>query len=523
MRICTVSEIRDMDRAAIEHFGIPEEILMENAGIAVCTAIDKELGISGRSFLVFCGAGNNGGDGLVIARKLFSLGAAVKIFLMGTGEKYKGAARLNLSIARRLPIEIIELSDPSSLNGELERCDAVVDALFGTGLDRDISGNYAQTIELINKSGKTVFSVDTPSGVNGDTGGILGAAVKADYTVTFGLPKLGNVLYPGSLFCGRLLVTHISFPPALHASEAIKIQTNDPLPLPERDPAGHKGSFGDVLFIAGASGYYGAPSLAALSFLKAGGGYSRLAAPCSIVPYLANTAAEVVFVPQKETPAGALSFENRQGLLEMGNSADMVVMGPGVSLAKETQDLIRYLSSEIRRPLLIDGDGLTAVSSDPDIIGARNDPTIMTPHPGEMSRLTGLSIKDIKDNPINIVREMCKRLKATIVLKGARSIIGHPDGTAYLNLSGNSGMATAGSGDVLTGAIAAMYGLGLPVEQAARNGVFAHGIAGDLAAAEKGPDGIVARDILEKLPIALQHMRKGTWRALGRYEIEIIL
>ena len=520
MKIATVSEMRDMDRGAIEHHGIPEEILMENAGMAVCRIIESQTGITGCRFIIFCGAGNNGGDGLVIARKLFSEGASVKVFLLGDMEKYAGAASLNLAICKKASIPLIKLIGAQSLDEEIDGSDAIIDAIFGTGLVREVTGVYAEVIGKINKSGKSVFAVDIPSGINGNDGRILGTAVKADFTVTFGLPKLGNILFPGFSHCGSLYVSHISFPPSLYDSETIKVELNEPCPLPPRDTAGHKGSFGDVLFIAGASSYYGAPSLAAESFLKTGGGYARLAAPSSIVPFLAGILREAVYIPLKETLPGSIALENLNLLIDIARNCDMVVLGPGVSLDKETQGLVRILAREIERPLLIDGDGLTALAGDKEILRNRSAPTVLTPHRGEMSRLSGCSTDQIAAGPIAVLKDMCSRLNSIIVLKGAHSLIGSPDGTAFINMTGNSGMATPGAGDVLTGAIAAMHGLGLPVESAVRNGVFVHGLAGDLAAAEVGEDGMIAGDITEKLPAAVTLMRRSAWRTAGRYEIE---
>jgi NAD(P)H-hydrate epimerase len=327
--------------------------------------------------------------------------------------------------------------------------------------------------------------------------------------VTFGLPKPGNLLYPGYELGGRLYVSHISFPPALYNADTLKIALNQPIALPPRNPQGHKGTFGDVLFIAGAASYFGAPAFAAMSFLKAGGGYSRLAAPASMIPFLATRGGEIVFVPQQETSARSLALSNKPALLELAARADMVVLGPGLSLHEETQQLARELMQEIETPLLIDGDGLTALSKERTILTQRRAPTILTPHLGEMSRLTALPVPDIDTRKIDILRQTATELQAIIVLKGAHSLIGHPDARVYINLSGNSGMATAGSGDVLTGTIAAMFGLGLALPEAVQKGVFLHGLAGDLAALDKGEDGLTAQDLLDYLPYAVQLDRQG--------------
>jgi NAD(P)H-hydrate epimerase len=337
----------------------------------------------------------------------------------------------------------------------------------------------------------------------------MGTAVKADYTVAFGLPKIGNVLFPGYDLGGKLHVTHISFPPSMYKTDSMKVEINLPVPLPPRNKSGHKGAFGDVLFIAGASSYFGAPYFAALSFLKAGGGYSRLAAPRSMTPFIATKGSEIVFVPQKETTSGSISLENKGPLLELADKVDMVVLGPGLSLEEETQQLARELAREITKPLLLDGDGITALCGDLQIINERKAETILTPHLGEMSRITNMSASELDADKIGVLQRTSKELNATVVLKGAHSLIGCPDERIYINMSGNSGMASAGSGDVLTGTIAALFGLGLSLEEAVKKGVFLHGFAGDLAAEDEGEDGITAQDILDYLPLSVKMDREG--------------
>ncbi len=515
MKVSRVSEIRALDRTAIEEFGIVEELLMENAGQAVYFVLLKEFGVRDKNFLVFSGVGNNGGDGFVVARKIHSNGGAVKVFILGDQNKFKGAAKTNLDIVSRLLIEVRRLESIEAVKMDVAHCDGIVDAILGTGLTRDVEGLYRDVVELINESGKTVFSVDIPSGVHGDTGQIMGAAVKADYTVTFGLPKVGNMLFPGYDLCGRLYVSHISFPPSMYNADSLKVEINRPVKLLPRDTNGHKGDFGEVLFVAGASGYFGAPYFAALSFLKAGGGYSRLAAPAAITPFIASKGSEIVFVPQQETGSGSIALQNKRVLLELSERMDMVVLGPGLSLEEETQQLVRELAREIKKPLLIDGDGITALCKDLPIIKEREAETILTPHLGEMSRITKMSVREIDANKINVLQRTARELNAVIVLKGAHSLIGYPDERVFINMSGNSGMATAGSGDVLTGTIAAMFGLGLSLQDAVRKGVFVHGLSGDLAAEDKGEDGITAQDILDYLPLAVKMDREGLNETLG--------
>ena len=296
MKVSRISEMRALDRTAIEKYGIVEELLMENAGEAVYFVLSKEFGIKDKKFLVFCGMGNNRGDGFVVARKIHSNGGAVKVFILGDQSKFRGAAKINLDIVSRLPTEVRKIESIEAIKVDVAHCDAIVDAILGTGITRDVKGLYRDAIELINESGKTVFSVDIPSGVHGDTGKVMGTAVKADYTVTFGLPKMGNMLFPGYDLGGKLYVSHISFPPSIYNADSLKVEINHPVKLPLRDKNAHKGDFGEVLFIAGAASYFGAPYFSALSFLKAGSGYSRLAAPESITPFIANKGSESVWL-----------------------------------------------------------------------------------------------------------------------------------------------------------------------------------------------------------------------------------
>ncbi|MBN1956415.1 MAG: NAD(P)H-hydrate dehydratase [Anaerolineae bacterium] len=509
MKVSRVSEMRELDRRATVEFGIAAELLMENAGHAVYHALRDEFGVAGRRLVIFCGMGNNGGDGLVVARKAHSSGGTVTVFVLGDPDRFKGAAKTNFDVVSRLPIAVQRLETAAAAAAAVARCDVIVDAILGTGLTGEVTGLYRKVIELINGSGKPVLSVDIPSGVHGDTGQVMGAAVKADVTVTFGLPKIGNVLFPGYDLGGKLYVSHISFPPLMYDADALQVGLSSLAELAPRAPDGHKGDFGQALFIAGAAGYLGAPYFSAMSFLKAGGGYSRLAAPRSIAPFIAVRGGEIVLHPQAETAAGSIALQNRLDLLALAGQVDVVVLGPGLSLDPETQQLARELAAEIDRPLLVDGDGITAVAQDLAVVKGRGAETILTPHLGEMARLTGRSVREIDDDKIDTLQRTAAALNATVVLKGAHSLIGHPDGRVFVNTSGNSGMATAGSGDVLAGTIAAMFGLGLPLPAAARQGVFVHGLAGDLAAGERGEDGITAQDILDNLPAAMKAIRHG--------------
>jgi len=511
MKISTVEQMRALDREAITKYGIPDSLLMENAGHAVYFVIlNLFRHLEGRRFTIFCGPGNNGGDGLVVARKLNSNGAAVTIFLLGEEEKFKGTAKENLEIVKKLSIPLKRLSFIGQVPEVLADSDAVVDAMLGTGLSRLVGGLYREAVGAINHAGKPVFSVDIPSGINGDTGQVMGEAVRADYTVTFGLPKQGNLLYPGFEYCGRLFVTHISFPPKLIEKKEIRMETGVPPGISSRAPESHKGDYGKVLFIAGSQNYLGAPRFSALSFLKAGGGLAYLATPKSLAPFLGSAAPELVLFPLWETETGSVSDKNLEGLLTLSERMDMVIIGPGLSLDEPTQTLVRALVEKLLVPVLLDGDGITAVAGFHEGIAGRHAPTILTPHLGEMSRLTGKSVEEIKKRRIDILRETATAMSAEIVLKGAHSLVGSGDGKVWLNLSGNPGMATAGSGDVLTGCIGAMAGRGMPLRDTVRTGVFLHGLAGDLAAEEKGEDGVTAGDLMAMLPRAVKTFRESS-------------
>jgi ADP-dependent NAD(P)H-hydrate dehydratase / NAD(P)H-hydrate epimerase len=523
MKVASVAEMRAMDRHAAEKLSIREDILMEQAGMAAYCVLSREAAVEGLRCVIMCGPGNNGGDGFVVARLLHANGARVKVFLAGAEGKFKGAAKSNLDIIKKLPIEIDRIESAAAVRNEIMHSQVLVDALLGTGLDREVTGLFGDLIRLMNESGKKILSLDIPSGINGDTGAVMGAAVRADYTVTFGLPKIGNMLYPGYGHCGKLHLTHISFPPSLHDDGKLKIQLNGHIPLPLRPPDAHKGMMGKALFIAGSASYFGAPYFSALSFLKAGGGYAYLATPRSMAPVIAQKGSEIVFLPQDETPAGSISLKNKKQLLALADNMDMVVIGPGLSLEDETCRLVRELAGAIKKPLLIDGDGISALSNNLKVIRQRQAPTVLTPHLGEMTRLAKQDITVVESHKIPVLQKTADELGAILVMKGAHSLIGAPDGQVFINLSGNPGMATAGSGDVLTGAIAAMFGLGLPLEEAVRKGVFIHGFAGDLAAADRGEDGITASDVLEYLPLALKHDREGIKEPFkGRYEIPLV-
>lgn len=507
MRVSTVDEMRQLDQRAVSELGIPEALLMENAANGVYRVVRDVYGVTGRRLAVVCGTGNNGGDGLAAARLLRASGGQPEVLLLGGIDRLGETARLNydMAVASGVPVRVD--GDPDDLPAMLHRAHVVIDAVLGTGISGEVRGRAGKVIELLGESGRPVVSVDIPSGVNGNTGEVCGRAVRAAHTVTFGLPKRGSLLFPGAAQCGELWVTPISFAPELVGSAGIPVAVNLPPALPDRPPHGHKGTFGDVLVVAGAASYYGAPVLAAGAVLRAGGGYVRLAAPDVVVPHLAAPGSEIVFQPMPSTAQGSLARSAGDQLVELGRAVDLAIIGPGLSLSSETAELVRWLVRELEVPALIDGDGLSALAEEIGLVAERDQPTVLTPHPGEMARLRGATVADVVRDPIAAATQLASSVGATVVLKGAHSVIASPDGEVRINPTGNSGMGTAGSGDVLTGTIAAMVGLGLGVSEAVRAGVLVHGLAGDLAAEELGADGMVASDILDLLPAAVAMYR----------------
>ncbi|MCF8053673.1 MAG: NAD(P)H-hydrate dehydratase [Deltaproteobacteria bacterium] len=516
MKVVSVAEMQALDYAAINELGIPEEVLMENAGIAVARlllAIKPDLRTS--QTLVVCSTGNNGGDGLVIARQLHSLGVKVRVLIVGNPAKCTGAAKTNLrALSNIVAIPLLHALSSADIQESLKDVDIVVDALLGTGIDRPVEGIFAAIIRAINDA-KTpppktykknlVVSVDIPSGINGNTGAIMGEAIRADVTVTLGLPKLGLLLSPGFEHCGKIYLSRISFPLSYQNPQALKISINEYLPLPPRLPQAHKKSVGTALIVAGSNNYRGAAYLAGAAFLRSGGGYATLASVPDVISLVAFRCPEIVVFPCKGQD-GALSLTELPTILALAERAGMVILGPGLSLAPQAQALAQALIAKIKCPLVIDGDAISALANAPTL--KRTLPTIITPHAGEIARLARITVAEVEANRVAVVGRLSRELGAHIVLKGPHSLISSPDGRIFINLTGNAGMATAGTGDVLTGIIAGMYGAGLSLEEALRKAVYIHGLAGDLASKSKGESGMIASDLLDSIPLALQHDQK---------------
>ena len=513
MRIVTAHTMQEIDKKAITEYGIPGLQLMENAGRCCVEEIIAEFGLKGRA-VVLAGKGNNGGDGYVIARLLGQKGWNVTVIILADSDQIGGDAATNLEMLSDSIISYCTHEGQLSTlhREEIFQADVIVDALLGTGLSSDVSGIYLEAIGLMNASGHPIVSVDIPSGIHGTTGRVLGGSVRAYITVTFAFAKLGHVLYPGAEHSGRLVVADIGIPPQLMETvsgyDFLNEDTMCPM-LHRRDRQAHKGHFGHCLIIAGSTGKTGAAALTANSAVRTGSGLVTLAAAESIHPVLEMKTTEVMTAPLPDSGSGHLTNSAFPVIKKLLVGKDAVAIGPGLDRRPGTYALVQNLVESVALPMVIDADGLNALAEDMTVLKRKKTKQIiLTPHPGEMSRLLGTSIPDVEVIRISAAQEFARNYGVFLVLKGARTIIASPDGTVAINGSGNPGMATGGMGDVLTGIIVSLLGQGYVAWDACRLGVFLHGFAADMVAEEKGEIGINASDVLEKLPYAYNKLLK---------------
>jgi len=509
MKLCTPSQMQNIDRRAINELKIPGLNLMEAAGDKTAEAIlHRYGGVRHKKITIVCGKGNNGGDGFVVARYLHQHEALISLFLIGEKSAVKGDALANLERVQKLGMTIIEIADASLFDIPAD-CSIIVDAIFGTGFSGEIEAPYDEIIEKMNIHPASIVAVDAPSGLNGATGEISEPIIKAQMTVTFGLPKLGQLIYPGKSYCGELVVADIGFPYRAIADENIKFNVlmNDEssMLLPHRAPDSHKGDFGKLFVMAGSEGYTGAAALTAEAGLRSGTGLVILGCPSGLNDILEMKLTEVITKPLPQVRnRRCFALRGLGEVREMVKWADAIAVGPGIGAYQETRELIFRLISKLDKPSVFDADALNILARDMDYLGAHSAPLVISPHPGEMSRLTGKAIEDIQKNRINIALEFAEEFNLVCILKGAPSVIAAPSGQAWLNPNGNDGMATAGSGDVLTGLIGGFLAQGLMDIDAAVLGCFIHGKAGDLASVHLGNRGMIAGDILRMVPEALR-------------------
>ena len=517
MKILTAHQMRNIDRRAISRYHVSGLVLMENAGRAVVEHLLESLGdeLDDANVAVVCGKGNNGGDGLVVARHLHGFGVTPTVFLVARRDDVEGDPAANLRILDALPVPIHEVIDSNHwrdlADGEnpLDTFDVVVDALLGTGLKGRVRGDYATIVGDINESGAHVVAVDIPSGLSGGRATVAGAAVQADATVTFMAPKIPHLFPPAESFCGELVVAGIGIPDEAVEDEGVWLEwvDEDTLAgrLPPRDDDSHKGDFGHVLVVGGSVGKAGAVRLAVEAVMTAGAGLVTAAVPASVRAEVAAYAPAMT-EPLAETGQGGISRRAITGLRKLLADRSVLAVGMGAGTGKETQATLRSLVTGSKVPVVLDADGLNAFAGHEETLSGVKRPLILTPHPGEMARLTDIPVHDVQSKRIDICRRFALGHHCHVVLKGYRTLIATPEGLVYVNPTGNPGLATGGSGDVLTGLLAGLLATGLPVTEALLLGVFAHGLAADLEAAETGLLSLTARHLLDALPEAMGQM-----------------
>ncbi|MFO8058087.1 MAG: NAD(P)H-hydrate dehydratase [bacterium] len=512
-KVVTADMMREMDRKTIHEYGIPGIVLMENAGRGAFDFITDEF--NPRKVAVFAGKGNNGGDGYVIARHLLNSGINVLTFVLASKKDIKGDAKTNLDALENMGASVVEAIDFAVLEDNryrIQKCDLLVDAILGTGIQKEVSGYYREAIEFINGMAENysmnVFSVDLPSGLNADTGQVMGVCVKADASATFGALKTGQLSFPGAALTGSLVLVDISMPRELYSDVPYKIVTEQAARelMPARFEDCHKGDVGRGLVLAGSPGKTGAAIMAAESAQRTGAGLITLAGPAGLHTVFESRTLEVMTEPLPDQDRGMLGEESLHRALELAEKKNAVALGPGIGRAPEVTAFVKEMIKKSPVPLVIDADGLNAVADEPQMLTEAGSDIILTPHPGEMARLTGTDTGSVLADRFGVCTKFADRYKAVVVLKGAHSLIGVPDGRARINITGNPGMASGGTGDVLTGIILGLLCQGLDPEEAAVLGTWLHGKAGDIAARELGEHGLIARDLMDKLPAAFSSL-----------------
>jgi NAD(P)H-hydrate epimerase len=508
MKLVTSASMREIDHITIHDRGIPGPQLMENAGRGIAEGILSDVIENPESakVAVFCGKGNNGGDGFVVARYLKEAGANVSIFFLGPADGLSDNARLNLDRIDRTAISLNEIKSIDDLPDTLE-CDFIVDAVFGTGFSGAPRGLAAEMIEYIDLQDAEIIAVDLPSGLDADTGQAEGAVTEADHTYTLALPKYGLYVTPGRELSGTVTTVPIGVPDNVIESVGLKDELITPETvidlLPYRKPDAHKGNFGRLFVLAGSVGMTGAAAMTAEAANRTGCGLIKLGCPRMAQPVLATKLTEVMTCPLPDVAKkGVLALRSLGEIRSFVDQHDAVVVGPGMGTHHETKELVRRLLSNLNKPTIVDADGLNNLAGATDIIKECPSPLVLTPHPGEFARLTGEEAPPDYRDKADMVRKAAAEFNAVIVFKGSPTLVADPDGLCYFNQTGNSGMATGGSGDVLSGMIGSFLAQGMRPIDASICAVFIHGLAGDLAAEELTERALVAGDIIRYLPVA---------------------
>lgn len=515
MKITTAEEMRAIDRATTERFAVPSLTLMENAGSAVADFVLRDYAGANR-ITVVCGKGNNGGDGFVVARKLHRAGRVVEVLLLAPRTELKGDA---LAMFERLPLRPIEVTTPQELEAESSRglgnCDLIIDAILGTGFRPPVAELYANTIALMNRSAMPVVAVDIPSGADSDSMKPQSGEgmIHPDAIVTFTAPRPAHIF--GNLTRGPLVVAPIGSPPeAIISSLNLEVTTPRDFAafLAPRTRDSNKGMYGHALIVGGSFGKSGAAAMAGMAALRAGAGLSTVAVPTRVLSSVAAFAAELMTEPLPETNVGSIALTAAESgrFMNLTKPMTVVAIGPGLGGNAETVQFIHEAVHQTKVPLVVDADGLNAFDGQTHLLDGKRRPLVLTPHPGEMSRLAGISIKAVQADRLNVARSFAREHHLVLVLKGDRTIVALPDGKAWVNPTGNPGMATGGTGDILTGMTAGIVAQ-MPNDyaRAAIAAVYLHGLAGDVAAETQGEHSLVATDLLDALPEAFR--RAARW------------
>jgi ADP-dependent NAD(P)H-hydrate dehydratase / NAD(P)H-hydrate epimerase len=514
MIVLSPERMAKYDRYAIDTWGMPSTVLMENAGRSTYRLMKDEYLAGGTHIAVVCGRGNNGGDGFVVGRYALRDGYPTKVYLLARAEELKGDAALNMKLYTVLGGQIVECGeDAAKLREGLDKADIIVDAVFGTGLSKAVEGVEKEAIEAINEAGKPVIAIDIPSGIDGKTGLPLGAAVRAAHTYTYGWPKLGQVLYPGAYHTGKLTVIDISIPASAQDTVGVDghIIDGDMLRgfLRERKPWEHKGTFGHTAVIAGSVGKTGAAAMASLAALKIGAGLVTLLTPESLNAIMEVKLTEVMTYPLDDAGKGHFLLSSYEKIVQFLEDKDVVIMGPGLSQNQETMELVRQLYGTVDKPFVIDADGINAFQGHLDVIQGARRGAVFTPHPGELARLMGVTPKEINEDRIGWGKRFVEENGADLVLKGARTLIFGADGEMFICPTGNPALAKGGSGDILTGFVGGMVSQGYSLIEASLFGTYLHGYIADTWAEQGVNMDLLAADLLDGLGEAIREIRDG--------------
>jgi len=515
--VLTAAQMQQIDKATISGLGLPGTVLMENAGRAVADSIrDFPATRDCRRPLILCGKGNNGGDGFVVARYLLrdSENGFPLVLLCGRLEELSGDAAVMAGVAAGCGVKVVELEDENldELARALESCDLVVDALLGSGAAGAPRGLLARVIGSVGEYARPLVAIDSPSGVDMDTGGVPGCALCAVLTVTFGFEKVGHRFYPGRSHCGQIVVADIGFPDAAARELDCRLFVCEPddvsRRIPLRRPNSNKGDYGKLLVLGGSTGLTGAAVLCSEAAMASGAGMVTAGVPQSLNSIFEIKLTEVMTLPLPDDGTGALQMKALEEIDRFLRSGmDVLALGPGIGRDPGTVDLIRALAGRVELPVVIDADGLNAFAGFPDKLSDFRGPVVITPHPGEMSRLCGKEILEIKANPVAVAREFAERTGAVVLLKGPPTVTAEPGGRAVINPTGTAALAKAGSGDVLTGIIAGLLAQGVQAFDAAFVGAYLHGLAGETAEIESGPYSVMALDLVAALPLAIEKLK----------------